>query len=243
MELKLYVIPGSHPCACAEAAIRLKGLPYRRVDLPPVVHRLVAARGDFRHPRVPMLESAGRYICGSGRIMLELDRLAPEPPLFPAEPGRRAAVDEAERWGDSVLQPAARRIAWASFNRNRAAIPSYFEDARIPLPALLIRAATVPASQIARAANKAWAPRVRADLGELPNQLDHVDSLLAAGTLDEGRPSAADLQIGSSVRILLSFGDVRPLIEGRLSQRHAERLFPDYRGAVPAGTLPSDWLS
>jgi glutathione S-transferase len=142
-----------------------------------------------------------------------------------------------------VLQPAARRIAWAAFNRNRAAIPSYFEDARMTLPATLVRVGIWPASQIARIANKAWAPRVRADLAELPNQLDHVDSLLAAGTLDQERPSAADLQIGSSLRILLSFGDVRPLVEGRPGQRHAERLFPDYRGAVPAGTLPRDWLS
>jgi hypothetical protein len=35
MDLKLYVIPGSHPCATAEAALALKGLEYERVDLLP----------------------------------------------------------------------------------------------------------------------------------------------------------------------------------------------------------------
>src|SRR5438874_7937106 len=35
MDLKLYVIPGSHPCATVEAALDLKGLGYERVDLLP----------------------------------------------------------------------------------------------------------------------------------------------------------------------------------------------------------------
>src|SRR3954447_9140455 len=35
MDLKLYVIPGSHPCVAVEAALNLKGLAYERVDLLP----------------------------------------------------------------------------------------------------------------------------------------------------------------------------------------------------------------
>jgi glutathione S-transferase len=34
----------------------------------------------------------------------------PEPPLFPADPDRRAAVEEAERWGERVLQPVPRQL-------------------------------------------------------------------------------------------------------------------------------------
>src|SRR4051812_25466957 len=35
MDIKLYVIPGSHPCATVEAALDLKSLEYARVDLLP----------------------------------------------------------------------------------------------------------------------------------------------------------------------------------------------------------------
>ena len=34
MKLKLYVIPASHPSDAVRGALRLKGLDYRRVDLP-----------------------------------------------------------------------------------------------------------------------------------------------------------------------------------------------------------------
>ena len=38
-DVKLYSIPGSHPAAAARAMLDYKGIPYRRVDLPPVVSR------------------------------------------------------------------------------------------------------------------------------------------------------------------------------------------------------------
>jgi hypothetical protein len=33
-----------------------------------------------------------------------------ERPLFPLDPEQRARVEEAERWGDQVLQPVPRRL-------------------------------------------------------------------------------------------------------------------------------------
>ncbi len=55
---------------------------------------------------------------GSRAIARELDRLVPEPPLFPADPDARATVEEAELWGDEVLQSAARRLAWNLLSKN-----------------------------------------------------------------------------------------------------------------------------
>ena len=40
MTAKLYVVPASHPCATVAAALDLKGLPYRRVELAPAFHKL-----------------------------------------------------------------------------------------------------------------------------------------------------------------------------------------------------------
>ena len=45
MANKLYVIPGSHPCAAVEAALKLKGIPYERVDWLPLVQPRARARG------------------------------------------------------------------------------------------------------------------------------------------------------------------------------------------------------
>ncbi|MGI8558285.1 MAG: hypothetical protein ACR2ND_08245 [Solirubrobacteraceae bacterium] len=40
MKRVLYGIPASHPVACVEAALELKGIAYRRVDLIPHLHRV-----------------------------------------------------------------------------------------------------------------------------------------------------------------------------------------------------------
>jgi len=56
-------------------------------------------------------------------------------------------------------------------------------------------------------------------------------------------PNAADLQIGCTIRVLLTLGDLRPLIEGRPAERLARDWFPDYPGDIPAGAFPSGWVS
>ncbi len=48
----------------------------------------------------------------------------------------------------------------------------------------------------------------------LPAQLEHIDAWIADGVLGGEQPNAADLQIGSSIRLLMTVADVRPLIEG-----------------------------
>ncbi len=64
---------------------------------------------------------------------------------------------------------------------------------------------------------------------------------IAEGVLGGEQPNAADLQIGSTIRLLLSIGDVRPLIEGRPAAR-LTRYFPPVAGEVDAGVLPAEWL-
>jgi hypothetical protein len=38
---KLYVLPGSHPCAAVEAALRMKSIDFQRVDLLPLTQIVV----------------------------------------------------------------------------------------------------------------------------------------------------------------------------------------------------------
>jgi glutathione S-transferase len=79
---------------------------------------------------------------------------------------------------------------------------------------------------------------VRADLAELPLHLDHIDELIAAGTLDGDQPNAADLQIAPSLGLLWALEDVRPLLAGRPAEAFAFRWFPRLKASVPAGGLP-----
>jgi hypothetical protein len=78
---------------------------------------------------------------------------------------------------------------------------------------------------------------VAQDLRELPALLDRVDELIADGTLDGPQLNAADWQIGTSVRALLAFEDVGPLVASRPAERHARRVQPDYP-TIPAALTP-----
>jgi hypothetical protein len=89
--------------------------------------------------------------------------------------------------------------------------------------------------------NEATDEAVRADLAALDSMLDRVDEWIADGVLDGEELNAADFQIGASVRLLLTFRDLRPLIESRPACRLARRAVPAYAGdAQPV--FPSPWL-
>jgi glutathione S-transferase len=239
---KLYVIASSHPCATAEAALRLKGMPYRVVELPPELHR-VHQRLRFRRPTVPSMVLDGQKLIGSRAIVHRVDELVPDPPLLPEDPSRRAAVEGAERWGDEVLQNVARRIEIAAHLRRPEALPSYMEDSRLPSPPWLVRLTGPLVMRSAARFHGANEGAVRADLAALPAHLDHVDELIAASVIGGARPNAADLQLGSSLKVLSDLGDVHPLLEGRPALGLGERLFPELRGSSPAGALPASWLA
>ena len=98
MDAKLYVVNGSHPCATVERALQLKGIPYKIVEFPPPMH-MAAMKVLFGQRTVPGLKLDGEKISGSRAILRRLDTLQPEPPLYPADPGQRASVEQAEALG------------------------------------------------------------------------------------------------------------------------------------------------
>jgi glutathione S-transferase len=239
---KLYVTPGSHPCAAVEAALKLKAIDYDRVDLLPL-SQLVVGPLRYGGNTVPGMRLDGERLVGSREIMRRLDALAPEPPLLPAVGSPSyAKVLEVERWGEEVLQGVPRRIIDVAFLRRPSAMESYVGDAKLPLPVGLMRPAMPLTARLMAIKNKAREDAARADLAALPGQLDRIDRWIADGLLGGEQPNAADLQIGSTLRLLLSIGDVRPLIEGRPSAQLA-RYFPPMVGEIGPGVLPTEWLS
>lgn len=241
MNVKLYVLPGSHPCAAVEAAMRLKGIEFDRVDLLPMSQMLI---GPLRYggSTVPGMRLDGEKLVGSRPIMRRLDELKPDPPLLPP-PGdeRYARVLEAERWGDEVLQSVPRTIIDVAFLRRPLAMESYAGDAKLPMPQALRRPAMPLTAKLMAFKNKARDETARADIAALPGQLDRVDRWIEESLIGGEQPNAADLQIGSTIRLLLSIGDMRPLIDGRPAAQ-LTKWFPPMVGDIEAGVLPAEWF-
>lgn len=241
MNARLFTIPASHPSWAARLMLERKGIPYKRLDLVEGVHRLILRAARFPGVTVPALILDGRRIQGTGAIARELDRVVAEPPLLPSDPEQRARVEEAERWGDEELQPVPRRLAWNLLKRDRTPIRGYLEGSRTGLPVPIAAATAAPIVALGAKLNAADDDSVRADLAALPAMADHIDALIAGGVIGGADPNVADYQIATSVALLLTMEDIRPLFAGRPAEGLARRLVPDFPGDVPAA-LPAAWL-
>jgi glutathione S-transferase len=238
MPAKLYVVHGSHPCATVEKALELKGIAYKKVEWPPPMH-VPMQKMMFGRRTVPAIRfEDGEKVQGSRAILRALEARVPEPALYGGE-----GVEEAERWGDEILQPIARRLLWPTFQRSPRSMHAYQEGQRSPkLPMAAIVASAPLITRIERRMNDATDAAARADLRTLPGHLDRIDGWIAAGVLGGERPNAADLQIAPTLRLLHSIGDVRPLFAGRPAEELAFRWFERLAGETPAGVFPPDWL-
>ncbi len=236
--ITLHALAPSHPCMTVEAALRLKGLEFERIDLAPGTHgpKMEELYGAG-NSTVPGLLIDGEPVHGSRPITERLELLVPDPPLYP-EPIAEE-VREAERWGDSELQDLGRRLPWGAMHFRPEAMSTY--GGADPLDP----AGTDYAIRYVRSAWKYHgisAERLADDLAGLAPKLDHVDRLAAEGVIGGEAPNAADLQIGASVRVLLTVGDLVPLIEAGAAAAIARRLFPAYAGSIPAGAFPAGWV-
>lgn len=236
--LTLHVVPPSHPCMAAEAALRRKGLEYEKVSLTPGRHPEEIERlyGEGNRT-VPGLLVDGEPVHGSRPIFERLEALAPEPTLYP--PDRANVVRDAERWGDEALQDLGRRLPWAALYFRPEALGTFGGAQPLDPPG------TDFAMKYVRSTWKyhgITAERLAEDLAGLPEKLDRIDAFAREGALGGEQPTAADFQVGATIRVLLTVGDLQPLLAGRPAEAVARRWFPDYPGEVPAGAYPAGWV-
>jgi glutathione S-transferase len=237
MPARLYFFELSHPSHVARIALQMKGVPFEERILPAGLHPALLRLSGFRAGTVPGLKLAdGRRLQSSLEITRVLDELAPGEPVLHTS----AEVTEAERWGEAELQPSPRRMfRWAAvrqlevreFVNRLSGLPAPRMGARMAWPIAQRMAAKVGADDAG----------VQRELSLLPERLDRVDGLLAAGVIGGDQLNAADLQIGCSVRVFLTFPQIAPLLAGRPCEAHALRVLPDAPGPVPL-RLPAQWL-
>lgn len=237
-ELKLHMFESSHPVRAAQAALAFKGLDYERVLLPIGEHMAEVERiyGEGRRT-VPGMLVDGDPVHGTRAIFARLEDLQPEPTLYP--PAVADRVREAEEWGEAVFQDQGRRIIWGALHFRPNAMATFAggplldpagTDFAITFVRRVWKSRSISAAEVAQL------------LADLPAALTRIDDYVEDGAMGGETPTAADLQIGATMRLLLTVGDLRPLIEGRPAEGVARSFFPEYPGDVPAGAFPAGWV-
>lgn len=233
MRATLFGIPSSHPVLAGQLMLEHKAVDYRRIDLVSGAHRPILRALGFPGKTVPAVRLDGARVQGTTEIALALDALVPERPLFPRDSDRRREVEQAEAWGNEVLQPVPRRLVWNGLGHDRSELATYLEDAKLGIPIPVAARVAPPVAMLARRLNNATDENVRRDLAALPGMIDRVDELIDRGVIGGAERNVADYQIATSVSFLLTMDDLRPMIEGRPAERHARDVVKRQPGHLP----------
>jgi glutathione S-transferase len=244
----LYVIPGSHACRSAMLMLEHKRLPYRRVEVLTLLHPVVARLYGFdaggqaraagtkgtlglrlgdRLATVPGLASNGERVSTNHGIARFLDERHPEPPLFPADPEGRSAVEAVERWANETLQMAARRILLPAALRDPSGFSRRAADGRLGnllYQHAYARRLVLPLLGRVFSAGPAAERKL---LAGFPAMLDRIDAWIADGVLGQAQLNAADFMVAPSLALILYRPDVLPVFEGRPALKLVDRLLPE----------------
>lgn len=230
MHATLYGIPMSHPVITARLMLGHKGVEVTEKELLAGLHPAMLAAAGFRPTTVPAVRFGdGRRVQGTLAIATHLEREVDGPSLYPADPGTREAVEEAELWGERVLQPVPRRTIRRCMTDSYA-LRTWFAREATPFPApratAVLLTPTVRLFARMAGASRAVAAQDEADLDGL---LAHVDDLVGRGVLGGATPNAADFQIAPSIRFLGAFAHLRDRVRAHgPAWDAAQRVAPAY---------------
>jgi glutathione S-transferase len=98
--IRLYRAPWSTNCERVTLALGHKGLEAESIWIDYSDRSLVEQASG--QPLVPVVDFDGEIVHDSPRILARLEELYPEPPLYPADPARRAELDVFVEWFQHV---------------------------------------------------------------------------------------------------------------------------------------------
>ncbi len=185
-----------------EAALRYKGLDFERVDFQAgsTSKRMQEIYGEGRST-VPGAVIDGDPVHGSRAILARLELLESQPVLYPSD-----EVREAERWGDEELQDLGRRLTWGALHFRPEALGTFVEGQPLDGPGTDFAIAYVHSTW---KYHRITAARIHEDLAGLPAKIERIEEFASRGVLGGAEPTAADFQIGATIRVLLPIGDLR----------------------------------
>ncbi|MBK8293363.1 MAG: glutathione S-transferase family protein [Solirubrobacterales bacterium] len=235
----MHVVPMSHPCMTARAGLEHKGIEFEEVMLLPGNQEgvLEGIYGDG-NKTVPGIVVGEEPIHTSIGILRYIDDEVPENPLYPEAIANE--VQEAEVWGDRYFQEVARRLPFGALHFRPGSMGTFAGAGELDA------AGTDFAAKNLRGTWKYLRlkpSQLMEDLARIDETIDRIESYARDGILGGDEPTAADFQIASSARVLMTIGDLLPALDGSAAERIAMRYFPDYDGKIPAGAFPPNWIS
>lgn len=186
-------------------ALDFKGVAHRREALIPGFH-VPRARRLSGQSLLPILIVDGRAIFDSPRILQEIERLYPDPPLYPGRPEERERALALEALFDTEAAPDIRRLFWWSYSKHMgdaARMATEGEPSSTRVAWRVAMAFMLPFFRARLGMGKGFIRRARASL---PTYFDRLASEVGpSGYLVGNRFTVADLAVAS----ILS-GIVRP---------------------------------
>ena len=201
----------------------------------PVISRGALRALRFPSNTVPSLAIDGRKLTGSREIAGELDRLRPDPPLYPTEPEHGWPSRTPSAGARRSCSRPIRRISWNVLKRDGLRWRAMPRARGSAFPIGLAVKTGGPIVAAANRMNSADDETVRADLAALPGWLKRIDDWIAEGVLGAEPPNAADLQIGASLRLAMTLRRPAPGDRGAPGGRAGHARRPRVPGHAPPG--------
>jgi glutathione S-transferase len=236
--LTLHVLPPSHPCRTVTAALERKGLAFELVTLTPGPTPRRWRRSTARGTR-PCRGCSWTTSGSTGRR-----RSSPG-----SRSSRRSRRSTLSRTRTASARPSCGATASSRTSaagcRGARCTSGPRRWARSPAASRSIRPA--PTSPCATSARRGSTTAITAEQLAATSRACPPSSTTSTRSCADGRARRRRAQRRrpadrATLRVLLTVGDVRPLLDGRPCAEIARRWFADYDGDVPAGAFPSGWV-
>jgi len=146
-DLELFQFARSHFNEKVRWALDYKGLPHVRRNLLPGPHKLEARRLSGQE-QLPVLRHGAEVLSGSAVIIDHLERLQPEPRLYPRDAGELRRALEIQSRFDAEVGPAVRLGVFFELLPEKRYFALSFSDHRGPAMRALYRLALYPISAL-----------------------------------------------------------------------------------------------
>jgi glutathione S-transferase len=189
----LYHLEVSHYNEKVRWALDYKGIPHERRAPMPITHMATAYR-LARVKTFPVLKIDGKAIGDSTRIIAEVERRYPEPPLYPDDPQERRRALDLEDFFDEELGPHIRIAVFHELTKEPELFSSVAAPNRPRHEAALLRVGAPVAARMAKLRYGMSEEAARVGREKTVAAMDRVAAELGpSGYLAGDRFSVADL--------------------------------------------------